>query len=62
MPEIATTRNKTTQASIKAFQEIIKDQAITTTTCDHNLGFLGMMLRASNFDPLSNGNLFVAPT
>ena len=28
------------------------------TTCDHNLGLIGMVLRASYFDPLNNGNPF----
>ena len=31
-------------------------------TCDYNLGFLGMVLRASYFDPLNNGNPFAPPT
>ena len=39
----------------------IKDQAMAITTCDHNLGFLGMVLRASDFDPLNNGNPFAPP-
>ena len=56
MPEIAAIANKPTRASIKAFQEIIQDQDMSITTCDHNLVFLGMVLRASYFDPLNNGN------
>ena len=31
-------------------------------TCDQNLGFLGMVRRASDFDPLNNGNRFAPPT
>ena len=34
---------------------------MSITTCDHNLGFLGMALRASDFDPLNNGNPFAPP-
>ena len=34
---------------------------MSITTCDHNLGFLGMVLRASYFDPLNNGNPFAPP-
>ena len=30
-------------------------------TCDHNLGFLGMVLQASYFDPLNNVNPFAPP-
>ena len=30
-------------------------------TCDHDLGFLGMVLRSSDFDPLNNGNPFAPP-
>ena len=62
MPEIETITNKPTRASIKAFQEIIQDQAKSITTCDHNLGFLGMVLRVSYFDPLNNRNPFSSPT
>ena len=61
MLEIATIANKPTQESIKYIQEIIQDQAISITTCDHNLGFLGMVLRASYFDPINNGNPFALP-
>ena len=32
------------------------------TTCDHNLGFLGLVLRESYFNPLNIGNPFVPPT
>ena len=46
MPEIETTRNKPTREIIKTFQESIQDQAMAITTCDHNLGFLGMILQA----------------
>ena len=46
MPKIATITNKPTRAIIKAFQETIQYQAMSITTCDHNLGFLGMVLRA----------------
>ena len=62
MPKIAITANKPAQASIKYFQESIQDQAMSITTCDHNLGFLGMLLRASNFDPLNNRKSFSPPT
>ena len=61
MPKIATIAKKPTRVSIKAFQESIQDQYMSITTCDHNLGFLGMVLRASDFDPLNKGNLFVPP-
>ena len=61
MPEISTITNKPTRSSIKASQESIQDQAISITTCDHNLGFLGMVLLASYFDPLNNRNPFVPP-
>ena len=46
MSEIANVTNKPTRASIKDFQESIQDQAMAITTCDHNLGFLGMILQA----------------
>ena len=46
MTEITTIANKPTRASIKSFQEIIQDQAVSITTFDHNLGFLRMVLRA----------------
>ena len=62
MPKIETTTNKPTRASIKAFQESIQDQAMSIKTCDHNLGFLIMVPRASDFDPLKNGNPFAPPT
>ena len=45
MPEIETTTNKATRARIKYFQEIIQNQAMVITTCDHILGFLRMVLR-----------------
>ena len=61
MPEIATTTNKPTRASIKAFQEIIQGQAMAITTCDHNLGLLRIVLRASDFDTLNNGKIFASP-
>ena len=61
MPEMATITNKPTRASIKAFQEIIEDQAMSITTCDHNLGFLGILFRASYFDALNNRNPFASP-
>ena len=61
MNEITIIANKQTRASIKAFQEIIQDQAMFITTCYHNLGFLGMVLRASDSDPLNNGKPFAAP-
>ena len=32
------------------------------TTCDHNLGFLGMVLWESYFIPLNNGIPFTPPT
>ena len=32
------------------------------TTCDHNLGLLGMVLQASYFDTLNNRNPFAPPT
>ena len=62
MPKIETRTNKPTRVSIKAFQESIKNQAMYNSACDHNLCFLGMVLRASYFYPLSNGNLFAPPT
>ena len=31
------------------------------TTCDHNVGFFGMIFLSSYFDPLNNGNLFAPP-
>ena len=62
MPEISTITIKTTRASIKAFQEIIQNQAMSITTCDYNLGFLVMVLGASDFDPLNNRNPFASPT
>ena len=46
MPEIATITNKTNRSGIKDFQERIQDKTMSITTCDHNLGFLGMVLRA----------------
>ena len=62
IPKIATIKNKPTLASIKAFQEIIQDQATVIATCDHNLGFLVMVLWASYFNPLNNKNSLVPPT
>ena len=62
MPKIATTTNKTTRSSIKNFQESIKYQAMAITVYDHNLGLLGMDLRASDFNPLKNSNPFAPPT
>ena len=62
MPKIATTTNKQNKLSIKAFQEIIQDQAMAITACDHNLGFLGMVLRSSYFFPINNINPFAPPT
>ena len=61
MPEIEKMANKPTRASVKAFQEIIQDQAMSITTCDRNLGFLVILLWASYFNPLNNGNLFMPP-
>ena len=58
---MATIANKPTWASIKYFQYFIQDQAIPITTSDHNLGFLTMVLRASYFDPINNGNPFAPP-
>ena len=58
MPVIATIANKPTRASNKAFQESIQYQAMSITTCDHNQDFLGMVLQASDFDTLNNGNPF----
>ena len=58
IPKIATRTNKPTRESIKAFQESIQYQAMAITTCDHNLGFLGIVLQASYFDHLNNGNPF----
>ena len=54
MPEIATIANKPTRERIKSLQESIQDQSVSITTCDHNLGFPGMVIRASDFDPLNN--------
>ena len=62
MPKISTITNKPTQASIKAFQESIQDQDMYINNCDHNLGFLGMVLPALYFNPFNNGNPFVPPT
>ena len=61
MPKIATITNKPTRESIKDFQEIIQYQAMSITTCGHNLGFLGMIIRASDFDHLNNGNQIAPP-
>ena len=61
IPKMATIKNKPTWASIKAFQESIQDQSIAITTFDHNLSFFGMVLQASYFGPLSNGNLYTPP-
>ena len=62
MPEISTKINKPTRASIKAFQESIQDQSMPINTCDHNLGFLGMVLQAPDFYPQNNENPFAPPT
>ena len=35
---------------------------MSITTCDHNLGFHVMVLWASYFYPLNNGNSFAPPT
>ena len=35
---------------------------MSVTTCDHNLGFLIMVLQEPDFCPLKNGNIFVPPT
>ena len=34
---------------------------MSITTCDHKLGFLGMVLQSSYFYPLNNGNPFEPP-
>ena len=62
MPKIETITNKLTWESIKTFQEIIQDQAISITTCDHNIVLLRMVLLASDFDPINNRNPFEPPT
>ena len=62
MPKMSTRMNKQTRASIKYFQEIIQDQAMSTTKCDHNLGYLGIVLWASYLDPLNNRNPLAPPT
>ena len=62
MPKIASIPNKPSLASIKAFKESIQDQAVSITICDRNLGLLRILLRASYFDPLNNGNPFLPPT
>ena len=62
MPEIETITKKLTWESIKTFQEIIQDQAISITTCDHNIVLLRMVLLASDFDPINNRNPFEPPT
>ena len=61
MPKIATISNQPTQESIKDFQESIQYQDMYITTCDHNLDLLGMVLQASDFDPLKNRNPFALP-
>ena len=60
MPKIETTTKNPTQASIKTFQEYNKDQSMSIIKCDNKLGFLGMLLRASYFDPLKK--TFASPT
>ena len=35
---------------------------MSITTYDHNLSFLRMVLRASDFDLIKNGNPFAPPT
>ena len=61
MPKVSTITNKPTQASNNC-QEIIQEKAMSITTCDHNQGFLGMVLRASNLDPLKKENPVAPPT
>ena len=61
MPEIVTIANTPTWTSTKYFQESIEDQAMYITTCDQNIDFLGMILQASDFDPLNNGKTFEPP-
>ena len=59
--KIATATNKPTRAEIKSFKEIVQDQAMSITTCEQNLGLLGMLLRESYFNPLNNGIPFATP-
>ena len=53
---IATTKNKPTRTSTKSFIEIIQDKSMAITTCDYNLGFFGMVIQASDLNPLKNVN------
>ena len=60
--ENVTKTNKPTRESIKAFQEGIQYQSMSITTCDQNLVLLGMVLIASDYDPINNKNSFSPPT
>ena len=59
---ISTKTNKPTQSSINDSQESIQDQVIAITICDNNLGFLEMVIWASEIDPLNNRNPISPPT
>jgi hypothetical protein len=54
MPQIATSTEPPTRHSLKNFQESIQDQAMAITTSHPLLGFLGLVLRDSIFQTLSD--------
>jgi hypothetical protein len=54
MPQIATSTEPLTSQSLKNFQESIQYQAMAITTSDPLLGFLGLVLRDSIFQTLSD--------
>ncbi len=54
MPQITTSTEPPTRQSLKNFQESIQDQAMAITTSDPLLGFLGLVLKDSIFQTLSD--------
>jgi hypothetical protein len=54
MPQIATSTEPPTRQSLENFQESIQDQAMAITISDPLLGFLGLVLKDSIFQTLSD--------
>jgi hypothetical protein len=53
MPQIATSTEPPNRQSLKIFQESIQDQAMSITTSDPILGFLGLVLKDATFQTLN---------
>jgi uncharacterized phage-associated protein len=61
MPQIATSTEPPTRQPLKNFQESIQDQAMAITTSDPLLGFLGLVLKDSIFQTLSDPAISYTP-